>query len=267
MSDYKKRLTNMKKSRKILLIATPSLVVVFNCGMPSVQADPSVVSMPQRSATSASEASKADKSEAQFGKAENVEAESCNASEQDQMALDKATQEKASLAVGGKNQESSVVNDKDFVSSGEDLMSKPDSFWRDRLDPDVYYVTRNGGTERPGTGIYNHFKEQGIYKCSNCGQPLFKSETKYDSGSGWPSFYEAVDPKAVILKTDDSHGMHRVEVQCSRCGAHLGHVFEDGPAPTGQRFCINSLSLKHERTADNADAGGTAAAANVDAKK
>lgn len=141
-----------------------------------------------------------------------------------------------------------MADKNDLYQSSQDLMSKPDSFWRDRLDADVFYVTRKGGTEPPGTGIYNHFKEHGIYKCSSCGQPLFKSETKYDSGSGWPSFYEAVDPNAVVLKADDSHGMHRIEVLCAKCGAHLGHVFDDGPAPTGQHFCINSLSLQHEKT-------------------
>jgi methionine-R-sulfoxide reductase len=117
---------------------------------------------------------------------------------------------------------------------------------RDRLTPLQYEVTQKAGTERAFTGAYWDTKEPGVYRCIVCDQVLFMSDTKYDSGSGWPSFTEPVESGAVTLHTDSSHGMERTEVRCGRCGAHLGHVFPDGPGPTGERFCMNSASLRLE---------------------
>lgn len=118
-------------------------------------------------------------------------------------------------------------------------------YWRDKLTPEQFYVMRQCGTERPFTGKYNNHKVPGEYHCASCLTPLFSSEAKYDSGSGWPSFWKGVDESRLELISDSSHGMERIEVRCAQCGAHLGHVFDDGPAPTGQRYCINSLSLLH----------------------
>ena len=121
---------------------------------------------------------------------------------------------------------------------------KSESEWRQELTPEQYEVLREKGTERAFTGAYWDAKEGGTYRCAGCGQELFSSDTKYDSGTGWPSFYEAMDPDAVKLVPDNSFFMRRTEVVCSRCGGHLGHVFDDGPQPTGKRFCINSCSLE-----------------------
>jgi peptide-methionine (R)-S-oxide reductase len=122
-----------------------------------------------------------------------------------------------------------------------------DEGWRERLDPLQFEVARHGGTERAFTGIHWDTKDDGTYRCVACGQALFSSKTKYDSGSGWPSFWEPLKEGAVRLLTDSSHGMARTEVRCSRCDSHLGHVFEDGPQPTGQRYCMNSASLDLDR--------------------
>jgi len=116
--------------------------------------------------------------------------------------------------------------------------------WRSRLTPEQYAVLREKGTERPGTGEYEHPVFEGLFRCAGCGQSLFTASDQFDSGSGWPSFVRPIDPEAVVLEHDRSFGMVRTEVSCSRCGGHLGHVFEDGPAPTGQRWCINSVSLE-----------------------
>ena len=124
---------------------------------------------------------------------------------------------------------------------------KTEEEWQKELTPEQYRVCRQKGTERPFTGEHYNSKDSGTYKCVACGAEVFQSEAKFDSGCGWPSFYQPIDPGNVVEQEDRSFGMRRTEVMCSSCGAHLGHVFEDGPKPTGLRYCINSVSLKLDK--------------------
>jgi peptide-methionine (R)-S-oxide reductase len=126
-------------------------------------------------------------------------------------------------------------------------LQKTEEEWRQELEPERYHVLREKGTEPPFTGAYTYNKDDGIYRCGACGAELFRSNDKFDSGTGWPSFTEPAIAEAVELEPDRSLGMTRTEVLCARCGSHLGHVFDDGPQPTGQRFCINSCSLDFDK--------------------
>jgi peptide-methionine (R)-S-oxide reductase len=127
---------------------------------------------------------------------------------------------------------------------------KTDEEWREQLTPEQYEILRRKGTERAGTGKYAYSKDDGMYRCAGCGAALFNSDAKFESGTGWPSFTEPALAEAVELREDRSHGMRRTEVTCRACGGHLGHVFPDGPGPTGQRYCINSASLELDPATD-----------------
>ena len=133
-------------------------------------------------------------------------------------------------------------------------IQKTDAQWREALTPAAYDVLRRKGTERPFSGEYVHTTDDGVYRCAACGAELFSSDTKFHSGSGWPSFWAAAKEGAIEEKTDASHGMVRTEIVCARCGGHLGHVFPDGPNPTGMRYCVNSLALDLDRDDSASDA-------------
>ncbi|MGY5852253.1 MAG: peptide-methionine (R)-S-oxide reductase MsrB [Candidatus Thorarchaeota archaeon] len=130
------------------------------------------------------------------------------------------------------------------------LVNRNDEDWKLKLDPDQFRVLRQCGTEPPFSGKYVHHKGEGIFVCAGCGNSLFSSDTKFESGSGWPSFWEKLSDESVDLKEDSSLGMRRIEVVCKKCGGHLGHVFDDGPNPTGLRYCINSIALDFKETED-----------------
>jgi peptide-methionine (R)-S-oxide reductase len=128
-----------------------------------------------------------------------------------------------------------------------DKIERTDAEWKKLLTPEQYYVLRRKGTERPFTNDYHDLRDKGVFKCAACGKALFATETKFDSGTGWPSFYAPISPDSIQTQSDRSWFVRRVEVLCARCGGHLGHVFEDGPPPTGLRYCINSVALKFEK--------------------
>ncbi len=137
-----------------------------------------------------------------------------------------------------------------YSRNAKDTVQLTDEEWKKILPEDVYYIARQKGTERPWTSRFEGFKEVGTYYCRACGNPLFRSDTKFESGCGWPSFYEPISKSSIIYTPDHSHGMSRTEVTCGRCKAHLGHVFEDGPPPTGLRYCINGVILDFEKARD-----------------
>ena len=136
-----------------------------------------------------------------------------------------------------------LEGDKHMAGCGE----KSETEWAEALTPEQFEILRKKGTERPFSGVYTDNKEPGVYRCAGCGAELFRSDTKYNSGSGWPSFYSPATSNAVITERDTSHGMDRIEVKCAKCGGHLGHMFSDGPQPTGLRYCINSGALDFKR--------------------
>jgi peptide-methionine (R)-S-oxide reductase len=148
------------------------------------------------------------------------------------------------------NMDSIKKNNPVFSKTDTSEVKMSEEEWKKILPSDVYYIARQKGTERPWTSKFENFYDKGTYYCAACGNALFKSDTKFESGCGWPSFYEPVSKTSIINTPDHSHGMIRTEVQCGRCKAHLGHVFEDGPPPTGLRYCINGVILDFEKAKD-----------------
>lgn len=134
-----------------------------------------------------------------------------------------------------------------YSKTSKEKVVVPDSIWKQILSPEVYAIAREKGTERPFSSAFETSKEIGTYHCAACGNALFKSDTKFDSGCGWPSFYDPISKSSIIYTPDNTHGMTRTEVQCGKCKAHLGHVFEDGPPPTGLRYCINGVVLDFDK--------------------
>jgi len=141
------------------------------------------------------------------------------------------------------NMDTVKKNNPVYSTSNKAKVEMTDEEWKKILPADVYQIARQKGTERPYTSIFDNFKETGTFYCAACGNPLFKSDAKFDSGCGWPSFYEPISKESIIYTPDNTHGMSRTETQCGRCKAHLGHVFEDGPPPSGLRYCINGVVL------------------------
>lgn len=148
--------------------------------------------------------------------------------------------------VGSCNNQNKISSRNVHEASAKYAVTKTDAEWKEILSPEAYYVLRKKGTERAFTGEFWDEKRKGVYSCGGCGQELFDAKTKFKSGTGWPSFYAPIKASNVVEKKDVSYGMTRVEVVCSRCGGHLGHVFNDGPKPTGLRYCMNSISLIFE---------------------
>lgn len=153
------------------------------------------------------------------------------------------TRKNSSETTNLKSANHSLGCDFNLDSLNMEKITKTEKEWKEQLSDHEYFVTRQKGTERSWTGEYNEFKGHGVFTCKCCGLPLFHSDTKFNSGTGWPSFSDKIKPETVNSIVDKSHGMVRTEVTCARCDAHLGHVFPDGPQPTGQRYCINSVSL------------------------
>jgi peptide-methionine (R)-S-oxide reductase len=143
--------------------------------------------------------------------------------------------------------DNSKKDNKVYSRTDSSKVSLSEEEWKKILPHDIFYIARQKGTERPWTSKYENFKEVGTYYCAACGNALFKSDTKFESGCGWPSFYEPISKGSIIYAPDNTHGMNRTEVMCGRCKAHLGHVFEDGPPPTGLRYCINGVVLDFEK--------------------